>query len=156
VASVELWDIATGKRSAVLPGNYSLIDTFAYAPDGSLIATASGGIVQVWRALDGESLIQLEEHTQEIESLSFSPDNHLLVTASLDHTARVWSLPDEKLLRAFYGHKFGLRSSAISPDGSLAATGSQQDNQLQIVRTDLLEVDLFTIPWDFLNNPIED
>jgi WD40 repeat protein len=67
-------------------------------------------------------------HTTVIRSVSVSADGKLIATASEDKTARLWSLPEGKLLKTFRvpvgeGSAGKLNSVALSPDGGLLAAG---------------------------------
>jgi WD40 repeat protein len=72
--------------------------------------------------------IETGMHTAAIPSVSVSADGKLLATGSRDKTARLWSLPDGKLLRTFrvpigsvnVGRIYAV---ALSPDGRLLAVG---------------------------------
>jgi WD40 repeat protein len=54
----------------------------------------------------------------------FSPDGQRIATASEDHTARVWSSSDGRLLAIFQGHTGGLWQASFSPDGQRIVTAS--------------------------------
>jgi WD40 repeat protein len=67
-------------------------------------------------------------HTAAIKRIAVSADGRLLATGSDDKTARLWSLPDGRLLRTFrppIGGGFGgsVFAVALSPDGRLLAAG---------------------------------
>ena len=86
------------------------------------------------KGFSNEPVLQLETglHGAQIRDIQTDADNRFAVTASDDKTARLWSLPDGKLLRIFrlplgpgnivgeYGKAY---ASAISPDGSTIAVG---------------------------------
>lgn len=71
-------------------------------------------------------------HTAMIRRLDVSADGKFLVTASEDKTARVWSLPDGRLLKTLRlpvapGDVGKVNAVAISPDGKLIAVGGWDD-----------------------------
>ncbi len=61
----------------------------------------------------------------------FSACGRYLVTASSDHTARLWSVPELKLLAIYSGHDDDVEMAAIDPTGTLVATASR-DNRARI------------------------
>ncbi|MCB9350661.1 MAG: hypothetical protein H6573_24580 [Lewinellaceae bacterium] len=43
---------------------------------------------------------RFEGHSATIRSASFSPDERQILTGSLDHTARIWNIIDEKFMNS--------------------------------------------------------
>ncbi|MBC1296544.1 PD40 domain-containing protein, partial [Nostoc sp. UCD122] len=72
-----------------------------------------------------------EGHEKSITALSFSSDNKMLATASEDNTAKIWSIPDGKLLTTLQGHIGSVTSVNFSPNGKMLATASE-DNTAKI------------------------
>lgn len=81
--------------------------------------------------------IETGMHTAMINRIGVDQDEKLLLTGSDDKTARLWSLPDGRLLRVLRpplgdGDEGKLYAAALSPDGKLAAvagwTGQAWDN----------------------------
>lgn len=69
-----------------------------------------------------------KEHSGDITGLAVSPTEGRCVTGahsytSPDNLARIWELPNLKVVRRLAGHRAGIRSVAWSPDGRLIATG---------------------------------
>lgn len=61
------------------------------SPDGEILATGSeDGVVQLWRAADGELLNTLLGHNGYIISLMFTPDGYLMTNGSVDGAAILW------------------------------------------------------------------
>jgi len=59
-----------------------------------------------------------------VTALAFAPAGGKLVSASLDHSARLWSVPAGEALFALRGQASGVNALALSSDGRQAATGN--------------------------------
>ncbi len=81
-------------------------------------------------------IITLQGHIWDIEALAFSPDGKTLVSGSYDHTVKVWSLSNGKLIRTLDGHKDGVNDVLISPDGQFffTAGGTAQPNTNKVIK----------------------
>ena len=72
--------------------------------------------------------IETEQHGAHIFGIDTDAANHFAVTASTDKSARVWSLPDGRLLRTLrlpldFANIGKVYAEAISPDGNTIAVG---------------------------------
>lgn len=106
--AVLLWDIATGKEVAPLPGHIFGVNHTCFSPDGRRLASASENAVRIWDPAIGKELVTLQGHAGAILHVAFSPNGHRLASASQDNTIRVWiseesSAELEMRLRAAYG-----------------------------------------------------
>lgn len=63
-------------------------------------------------------------HSNIVSEVAFSPDGQRIATASFDHTARVWDVPNGKLIASLEGHSDAVRAVTFSPDGQRIATAS--------------------------------
>ncbi|XP_069876074.1 transducin beta-like protein 3 isoform X1 [Dipodomys merriami] len=63
-------------------------------------------------------------HDKDINSVAISPNDKLLATGSQDRTAKLWSLPQCRLLGVFSGHRRGLWCVQFSPMDQVLATAS--------------------------------
>ncbi len=145
--TIKIWDSENGKIIRTLDNrktlNLSLVDgkefplrlggggigCIAFSPDGKYLAggqwlSQEGG--EVWD-LDKDSVI-LTLKSQSIWGIAISPDSKKLAGGSgslgTDNTAKIWGLPDGKLLNTFKGHEYRVLCVAFSPDGKHLATGS--------------------------------
>ena len=76
----------------VCTGHTGYVRACAWAPDGSVLVTASqDNTARVWSAGDWSCLAPLTGHTGEVMACAWAPDSSALVTASSDGKARVWS-----------------------------------------------------------------
>lgn len=64
-------------------------------------------------------------HDHLANSCTFSPDGTLALTSSSDHSVRVWTVPDLKLVAALTGHEDDVEMAAFHPDRPLVATASR-------------------------------
>jgi WD40 repeat protein len=72
--------------------------------------------------------LEVEQHTRQLKGIDVDKTERFLVTASADKTARVWSLPDGKLLTVLRppiapDDQGEIYAVAMSPDGSTVAVG---------------------------------
>lgn len=73
---------------------------------------------------------ELRGHTGEINRIGWSLDGRILASPSSDHTVRLWTPDNGRLIGTLEGHSSRVFSVAWSPDGSLLASGSNE----QIIR----------------------
>lgn len=70
-------------------------------------------------------------HDHLANQCSFSKDGTRLVTSSSDYSARLWSVPDLRLLALFNDHDDDVEMSAFHPTRDLVATASR-DHRLRV------------------------
>ncbi|MEJ1199872.1 MULTISPECIES: WD40 repeat domain-containing protein [unclassified Streptomyces] len=101
------------------------------AYDNTYVATAGyDNQVVLWNAADRRPLARgLHDHLAN--QVSFSPDGTYLLTSSSDYTARLWSLPDLKLVTVFSNHDDDVEMSVFHPTEPLIATASR-DHRVRV------------------------
>ncbi len=129
-----LWDVATGKPAGPPLAVTSSVTYAAFSPDGRYLLTTGGttspvgGEARVWDAATGEALTPPLPHDEQITHASFNGDFTLLITASVDDSARIWTIDlarktaTEK--RRLVEHSADLGHASFSPDGRHAVTAS--------------------------------
>ena len=120
-AEVQVWSVASGKRTLTLSGFKDTVQQVLFSPDGDWIAASVGHTVRVWAVASGH-LHASFRHAAAVESLAFSPDSRLVLTAS-GTVAQLWPIKNgqsRKLLR----HAKPINSATFSSDGETIATAS--------------------------------
>ena len=124
--SVRLWDVATQAQVARLSGHNGDVRSVSFSsPDGGTLASAGGGLdptVRLWDVATGGRIAALEEHTGPVHSVTFSGDGTTLVSGAADGTVLLRDLESGNVA-GLSGHA-SLSSLALSPDGSILASGS--------------------------------
>src|SRR5579871_446114 len=118
------WNMRTGATQ--YPLGEEAWDSFAFSPDGKMLAVAVAGTLQVatwWNRPEGKELRQLDVEDDNPEALAFSPDGKILA-ASNGETICLWDVASGRQLRRLGGHH-GSWGLAFSPDGSLLASAGR-------------------------------
>ena len=102
-----------------------------FNPDGNIVLAGTSDNVAHLLRTDGTELKALVGHNSQITGAAFSPSGQLVATASLDRTARIWSVRDGATVAILQGHGDALTKVEFSPDGQLLLTASR-DGRVRI------------------------
>jgi WD40 repeat protein len=105
----------------------------AWSPEGTRIASASSsgttsaaGLVQVWDAESGTTLLSYQGHTSGAIDVAWSPDGERLASAGgPDGTAQVWEASSGRLLVTYQDSK------RVAAAAAAAAAATQQHPKVQ-------------------------
>ncbi len=118
------WDSKTGKILDVMKNRWH--PGLCFSPDGKLIASSSGGIIEIWDKETGKELNELKGHAENnyVGGLVFNFDGERLASCSEDKTVRIWHTKTGNVLFVLKGHTDQVNNAAFSPDGKLLASVS--------------------------------
>lgn len=103
----------TGPISGVATSNERYIATAGY-----------DNLVLLWLP-EEKAAVSRGSHDHLVNNVQFSRNGNFLVSASSDYSARIWSVPDLRLISVLGGHQDDVEMAAFSPDDSLVATVSR-------------------------------
>jgi WD40 repeat protein len=165
--TVRIWDVKSGRTELTfhplgkiagprpsdgIPGQVFAV---AFSPDGTLLASGGGDGVGEYRELvlwdlKSEHLRQslLGAGEQQVWAVAFTPDGKRLVSGQVNGKVKVFDVASGAGAGEMEAGE-SLRSIAISPDGSILATGTRQSITLWDLAKKVLKR-TFESPDDFM------
>ncbi len=141
---VQLWDAQTGAHKTTLSGHTQEVNSIAYSPDGSIIASGSkDGVVRLWDVATGKQKAVLARTSwihfllpwlsPSVNAVAYSPDANTIAAVSVDYTLRLWDTQTTKLKTTLTGHTGPVNAVVYSPDGKMIATvGGWKDYTIRL------------------------
>ncbi len=134
---VFLWEVSTGRERHKLD-HLEVVQAVAFSQDGKNLATIdSVGGFGVWNVETGRRLRDFRSDRRPGEdpptgiALAFLPDGKSLAVATLgDSSVQIWDSSTGQLRRRLTGHAGDVESIAVSPDGKLLASASDDGTTL--------------------------
>ena len=121
---VTLWDTRSWSELGRVDAPPPSARVARFSPDGSLLAVAGGGRVNVVTEDGATVLLEIEAHQGDVQDIAFSNSGHLLATGGDDGFVRIWRVDDGSLQAACLGHSQRVRALSFSPDDRRLASGS--------------------------------
>lgn len=127
--TMRLWDLNTGTSVRTFQGHTKDVTCVAFSGDNRQIVSGSRDkTLKLWNTMaQCKYTIVEDQHTDWISSVVFSPSAKmpLIVSTGWDKLVKVWSLDTCKLKTNLVGHFGVVYATAVSPDGSLCASGGK-------------------------------
>ncbi|MCX4695744.1 WD40 repeat domain-containing protein [Streptomyces sp. NBC_01408] len=121
---------------------------------GDLVVTAGyDNRIILWNARTRTAITEAR-HDHLANQCRFSPSGRIVVTSSSDYSARLWSVPDLRLISVLTDQKDDVEMTVVSPDETRVATASRDhiariydlDGRL-IHRLEGHEEDVLSVEW---------
>jgi WD40 repeat protein len=135
--TIRVWDIASGRELRRWVGSDYKIFALAATPDGTrVVAAGDDPDIRVWDIESGRELHSLKGRRGSVFALAVTPDGRRAISGGgfiwdggfkggSDLDLHLWNLDTGKEIpRPFSGHRDGIWSVAVSPDGRRAASAS--------------------------------
>jgi len=108
----------------------SPISGIAAYQDKYVLTAGYDNQIILWDAKSQEP-ISRAMHDHLANHCTFSPDGSYALTSSSDYTARLWNVPDLRLITIFAGHEDDVEMSVFHPNKPLIATASR-DHRVRV------------------------
>jgi len=140
--TLKLWQISDGSLQTTLDGHNDKVKSVTFTPDGQYILSGSDDkTIRLWYGKTGRFIKVMARQNSGVENLSVSLHEMFVLTGcgqygNGDDINNIFSIPSGKSISKFTKHKNIVLATAISPDGTTAATGgTDQEIWLWDVRT---------------------
>jgi WD40 repeat protein len=131
---VRIWDVEAGVERDAIDFGVPQAKHVAFSADGKLLAVGGQmGRLALWDIKDARWRARLEGHQGRINSLAFSPDGSRLYSGDSTGFVKVWDVATASERASFHAHVAGyggVIALAVSPDGTLLATGGTLEAQV--------------------------
>lgn len=122
---LRVYDAVTGELVASRPFPYTELPEPHYRPDGRQVVAVHEMTLVVWDPIiPGKPALVRNDSRRHFTAAAYHPSGRYLFTTGNDATVTVWDTDSWARVRRFDWDIGRLRSVAVSPDGLLAAAGS--------------------------------
>ncbi len=124
---IHILQASDGTLLQTLPGHSEQVQSVAWSPDGTRIASSSMRSVKVWQVQDGTLFNALSVSVDGwVDRLWFSPDGKRLAGRSADGSVQIWQMSDGKSIQEIPLSAPGIANVIeFAPDGSYLAVAQQ-------------------------------
>ena len=122
-ATMRIWNITSGDLLSAVEGQDAAVYAAAWSPDAEQVLQAAGKEIRV-RSASMEILEILEGHTTEVRHIEWFGEEAHILSVGANGEMLLWDSTNWELIASNGDHTNAKQSTAISPDGSKAVSGS--------------------------------
>jgi WD40 repeat protein len=123
--TINVWDLAAGKKLRTFKSDLGSVRTVALSPDAKTALSGSRATLTLWDLTAGKELRSFRGHSDFVTGVVFLPDGRRALSSSEDKTLKLWEISTGNVLHTFTGHADQVRSVTVSSDGRSALSGSR-------------------------------
>lgn len=121
---VRFWQTDDSPEFAALRRHNGMVLALAFSPDNNMLASGSTDMtMKLWNLTSGRELASLQVPRGPVSWVAFTPDSATVLYAA-DDTIRAWDIVGRRERFAIVANKHLNHAVALSPDGTLIATGA--------------------------------
>ena len=131
-----MWDLETKQPIATLEGHKEWVQSVAFSPDGTLLASGSldytgkgDETVKVWDVKTKQVIAPFAPKWGTY-TVAFSPDGAILASSIDGRSIALWDVKTKQPVTTFRGHTTRVNRIAFSPDGTMLASGDADGSVL--------------------------
>lgn len=127
--SLRVWNMASGDQVFQSMAHKDWVHSVAFSPDGATLLSGGGdATIRVWDVAGWQETKSLPAHEITVDAIAFSSSQPLVASAGqYDPAVQLWSTESWEPVLVLRGHEkvagYGVFSLAMSPDGTLLASG---------------------------------
>jgi len=124
--TVRLWDPGTGELRSEIKNKKFAGGSFAFAPNGSTLATTSSSTSNTKLGLWDVESAKLLRTLNGTSPIAYSPDGHIIAANSGEGTLLLWNVKNGKLIHTLKAERYQRGTIRFSPDGRILAADTDK------------------------------
>ena len=148
--TARIWNVETGDEFRKFDHEHRVICA-AFSLDGTKVVTASARSIDIWSVTNGNRVIRLSGHTNDVTYVDFNSDSTLVISVAMDRTVRIWDVANNQQIHSYRGHWGETTRCDISRDSRLLLSLSSDMTRLWDINRQTSNSVMHDEPIKFVN-----